>query len=78
MKITKRLLKRIIREEKRKILESFDDDQYGYGPPVEDASENDSNLDRETKASMVMEAVQQNLNNHDFVNWLFEELGLGE
>lgn len=36
MKITKRQLKKIIREEKQKILETFDDDQYGYGPPIED------------------------------------------
>ena len=36
MKITKRQLRRIIKEEKQKILERFDDDQYGYGPPIED------------------------------------------
>ena len=35
MRLTKRQLKRIIKEEKKKILENFDDDQYGYGPPVE-------------------------------------------
>ena len=34
-------------------------------------------LNHETKATMVMEAVQQNLNDPNFVNWLFEELGLG-
>ena len=36
------------------------------------------NLDNETKATMVMEAVQQNLNNPRFVDWLFKELGLEE
>ena len=49
MKITKRQLRRIIKE----------------------------SLDHETKAAMVMEAVQQNLNDPSFVNWLFEELGMG-
>jgi len=34
-------------------------------------------LNHETKAAMVVEAVQQNLNDPSFVNWLFEELGLG-
>ena len=34
-------------------------------------------LNHETKAAMVVEAVQQNLNDPNFVNWLFEELGLG-
>ena len=60
MKITKRQLRRIIKEEKSKLLREFGDD-----------------LDYETKATMVMEAVQQNLNDTNFVNWLFEELGLG-
>ena len=60
MKITKRQLRRIIKEEKAKLLREFGDD-----------------LDHETKASMVMEAVQQNLNDVNFVNWLFEELGMG-
>ncbi len=60
MKITKRQLRRIIREEKTRLLRESSDD-----------------LDHETKASMVMEAVQQNLNDVNFVNWLFEELGMG-
>ena len=60
MKINKRELRKIIKEEKAKLLREFGD-----------------NLDHETKATMVMEAVQQNLNDPNFVNWLFEELGLG-
>ena len=60
MKITKRQLRRIIKEEKTKLLH-----------------ETGHNLDHETKATMVMEAVQQNLNDPNFVNWLFEELGMG-
>ena len=36
------------------------------------------NLDNDTKATMVMEVVQQNLNNPSFVDWLFKELGLEE
>ena len=39
--------------------------------------ESGGGLDHETKATMVMEAVQQNLNDPNFVNWLFEELGMG-
>jgi len=61
MKITRRQLRRIIREEKARLLREFGDA-----------------LDHETKATMVMEAVQQNLNDPNFVNWLFEELGLAE
>ena len=60
MKITKRQLRRIIKEEKVRLLQ-----------------ETGHNLDHETKATMVMEAVQQNLNDPNFVNWLFEELGMG-
>tara|TARA_B100000029_G_scaffold373178_1_gene367371 strand:+ start:1783 stop:1968 length:186 start_codon:yes stop_codon:yes gene_type:complete len=60
MKITKRQLRRIIKEEKAKLLREYGDD-----------------LDHETKAAMVMEAVQQNLNDPNFINWLFEELGMG-
>ena len=60
MKITKRQLRRIIREEKTRLIREFGGD-----------------LDHETKATMVMEAVQQNLNDPNFVNWLFEELGMG-
>ena len=60
MKITKNQLRKIIKEEKAKLLREFGDD-----------------LDHETKATMVMEAVQQNLNDVNFVNWLFEELGMG-
>ena len=60
MKITKNQLRRIIKEEKARLLREFGD-----------------GLDHETKASMVMEAVQQNLNDPNFVNWLFEELGIG-
>jgi|TARA_R110001583_G_scaffold21333_2_gene81022 hypothetical protein len=60
MKITKRQLRQIIKEEKAKLLR-----------------ESGGDLDHETKAAMVMEAVQQNLFNPDFVNWLFEDLGLG-
>jgi hypothetical protein len=36
------------------------------------------NLDNAAKATMVMEAVQQNLNNPSFVDWLFKELGMEE
>jgi len=46
MRLTKRQLKRIIREEKQKMLESFDDDQYGYGPPIEDLDEPGGQLSR--------------------------------
>ena len=60
MKLTKSQLRKIIREEKTRLLREFGDD-----------------LNHETKATMVMEAVQQNLNDQNFVNWLFEELGLG-
>ena len=60
MKITKRQLKRIIKEEKAKLLR-----------------ESGADLDHETKAAIVMESVQQNLNDPDFVNWLFKELGFG-
>jgi hypothetical protein len=60
MKITKHQLRRIIKEEKAKLLREYGDD-----------------LDHETKAAMVMEAVQQNLNDPNFINWLFEELGMG-
>ena len=60
MKITKRQLRQIIKEEKAKLLR-----------------ESGGDLDHETKAAMVMEAVQQNLNDPNFVNWLFEELGMG-
>ena len=59
MRITKRQLKRIIKEEKARLLREFG-----------------NNLDHEAKATMVMEAVQQNLGDPDFVNWLFEELGM--
>ena len=59
MKITKRQLRKLIREERITLLREFGDD-----------------LDHETKAAMVMEAVQQNLNDPSFVNWLFEELGM--
>ena len=60
MKLTKSQLRKIIREEKTRLLREFGDD-----------------LNHETKATMVMEAVQQNLNDPSFVNWLFKELGLG-
>ena len=60
IKITKRQLRRITKEEKARLLRETGHD-----------------LDHETKAAMVMEAVQQNLFNPDFVNWLFEDLGLG-
>ena len=60
MKLTKSILRNLIREEKTRLLREFGDD-----------------LNHETKATMVMEAVQQNLNDPNFVNWLFEELGLG-
>ena len=60
MKITKRQLRRIIKEEKRRLLRE-------YGP---------DNIDDETKAIMVMEAVQQNLNDPYFVDGLWEYLGL--
>ena len=60
MKLTKSILRNLIREEKTRLLREFGDD-----------------LNHETKADMVVEAVQQNLNDPNFVNWLFEELGLG-
>ena len=60
MKLTKSQLRKIIREEKTRLLR-----------------ESRAVLNHETKATMVMEAVQQNLNDPNFVNWLFEELGLG-
>ncbi len=60
MKISKRQLRQIIKEEKAKLLR-----------------ETGHELDHQTKAAMVMEAVQQNLNDPNFVNWLFEELGMG-
>ena len=58
MKITKRQLRRVIKE--------YTDDPRGM------------DMDDETKATMVMEAVQQNLNDPYFVDGLFEFLGLGE
>ena len=34
--------------------------------------------DQSSKSVMVLEAVQQNLTNAEFVDWLFTELGLEE
>ena len=81
MKITKSQLRRLIREEKQKILESFDDEPRWDETDqdwVDQQDADNSDLDHETKATMVMEVVQQNLNDPDFVNWLFKELGMEE
>ena len=77
MRITKRQLKRIIREA------SYDwdvdnDGEAWEGIPAKKDSKIKESLDHKTKAAMVMEAVQQNLNDPSFVNWLFVELGMEE
>ena len=68
MKIPKKRLKRIIREEHDKVQRAKKDRLL---------RESGSDLDHDTKASMVLEAVQQNLNDPNFINWLFDELGTG-
>jgi len=73
MKITKRQLRRIIKEEKAKLLSEVTPAERDEALRLSRLD----NLDHETKAAMVMEVVQQNLNDPGFVNWLFEELGMG-
>ena len=66
MKITRRQLKRIIKEAMPKGGAPDIMGAIGHGIPPE--SQFDDSLDHEAKASMVMEAVQQNRNNPDFIN----------
>ena len=68
MKIPKKRLKRIIREEHDKVQRAKKDKLL---------RELGGDLDHDAKASMVLETVQQNLNDPNFINWLFDELGMG-
>ena len=67
-------------EETRRQMESLNSARLHFEDflrYLETDIENKPDLDHETKTTMVMEAVRQNLNDSDFVNWLFEELGMG-
>jgi len=55
MKVTKKQLKRIIRE-------SFDDDQYGYGPRVSDAEAGENLAGRLEDVAAAQEKIEEILN----------------
>ena len=62
MKITKRQLKQIIREERAKLSESFDDDQYEYGPRV---SEDESASSLEDVANDHLKHLENYVNSYE-------------
>jgi len=83
MKITKRQLRRIIREGVQMLREQTDKSTAVWEAVQQNVEEPSfaawlgEELGSGSDPEYVMDAVQQNLNNQDFVAWLYDELGLG-